>query len=252
MTDRLEAPDVAAATAPAAVRTEAERPAVAPAAGDAQAAGDAPADPVPPASLGHAAALSAPEARTALIDAEAVECRRELATLERVAAAGAATRTLLALARGRPATGGLRARVAAFAGRVRGIAPGPALLVRTSGLFIDAWYASQHGTAPGGTAPFDHYLAHGMAANLAPNPFFDPAWYLAHDAEAAASGLPAILHYLRHGAPQLLAPGPLFSAIAYGARYPDTKREPDLFAYFLTKGMFEGHAAIPERVPYDD
>lgn len=209
--------------------------------------------PEPPSGLAHRVALSAQEAHAALAEAVARDRRWEQAMLERTLAARAATAALLELARGRAAAGGiLRARIATLLETRRGGAPGRLQLVRKSGLFAAAWYAQQHRAELRGTTPIDHYLARGMAANLAPNPFFDPGWYVARHKDAAASGEPAIMHYLTAGARQLLAPGPLFSAIAYDARYPDLKRVPDLLAHYLAKGMFEGREAIPERVPYLD
>lgn len=112
-----------------------------------------------------------------------------------------------------------------------------------SGLFLGEWYRSRHADAITGD-PWAHYRAVGLAAGLAPNPFFDPGWY----ADRHLGGQhdePAILHYVRVGARYALATGPLFDAAAYLAADGELSAEPDPLAHFLTRGIDEGRAAIP-------
>lgn len=66
---------------------------------------------------------------------------------------------------------------------------------------------------------FKHYLAVGIAANLRPHPLFDPGYYLASNADVAATGVPAILHYLRHGGREWRVFSPLIDKDAYWTRY---------------------------------
>ncbi|WP_375428376.1 hypothetical protein [uncultured Sphingomonas sp.] len=111
-----------------------------------------------------------------------------------------------------------------------------------SGLFLGRWYAAGQGIRPGDASR--HFLAVGIPADHAPNPFFDSAWYRRAHLDGAPDEAP-IAHYLRIGAANALATGPLFDPIAYLAHNPDLAGEPDLLAHLLRRGLREGRRFLP-------
>jgi glycosyltransferase involved in cell wall biosynthesis len=95
-------------------------------------------------------------------------------------------------------------------------------LVSESGLFDSEYYAMQ---APevrqGDIDPITHYLRHGAAQGLDPNPLFDGSFYLEHNPEVAASGENPLRHYLRTAAAAGRDPHPLFDTAFYLAQNSD-------------------------------
>jgi hypothetical protein len=60
------------------------------------------------------------------------------------------------------------------------------------------------------TDPLAHFCGFGWREGRRPNPWFEPAWYLAANADVRKSGLNPLLHYSRHGEVEGRRPSPLF------------------------------------------
>ena len=70
--------------------------------------------------------------------------------------------------------------------------------VRASGLFFEDWYRALH-PRDRLVDPVEHYMYVGWKQGFAPNPFFDPAFYVARYADARAAGGNPFEHYLNVG-----------------------------------------------------
>jgi len=161
--------------------------------------------------------------------------------------------------------------------------PPPSRHPPRSPLFDEAFYQSQaHDLGPD-VDPWAHFLDHGAAGGLNPNPLFDVASYLAHSPDVPDSGENALLHFervgraarrshhwlfdgptylrlnpdlppgtdplhhaLRHGLRENRWVSPLLDAGYYLARYPDVaaSKVPALL-HFLADGDREGRAPHP-------
>lgn len=66
-----------------------------------------------------------------------------------------------------------------------------------------------------GIDPLDHFVAHGWREGRRPNPYFDPAWYLAEYPDVREAELNPLLHYVRHGEAERRRPGPHFDPAWY-------------------------------------
>ena len=71
--------------------------------------------------------------------------------------------------------------------------------LRRSGLFDAACYLGGGPALEPGCEPLLHYLRHGWREGRRPNPYFDPAWYIARHPDVRALGCDPLVHYLRHG-----------------------------------------------------
>jgi lipopolysaccharide biosynthesis protein len=70
-----------------------------------------------------------------------------------------------------------------------------------TGIFDREWYLAQNAdVAASGCDPLEHYLVHGAAEGRNPSPMFDTNWYLAQNPDVAASGLNPAVHYALYGA----------------------------------------------------
>ena len=96
--------------------------------------------------------------------------------------------------------------------------------IEKSGLFDETYYRKQTQADLQGLNPIAHYLHYGAEAGLAPNPFFDSAWYLRTYSDVAAAGYNPLYHYIRYGADELRNPGPLFSTDTYLHHYPHVRK----------------------------
>ncbi|QCK88179.1 glycosyltransferase [Phreatobacter aquaticus] len=74
----------------------------------------------------------------------------------------------------------------------------PYLTVVRHHLVDTEWYRTLHPVAGGGRA-IAHFLAIGWRAGHAPNPFFEPEWYLERNPDVAAAGVNPFDHYLASG-----------------------------------------------------
>jgi len=91
--------------------------------------------------------------------------------------------------------------------------------LRRSGLFDVAHYLAS-GPDPGGD-PHLHYLHDGWRKGRQPNPYFDPAWYIASTPELCTGEcLDPVFHYVLVGALRRADPGPWFDTQAYLAAHP--------------------------------
>lgn len=72
--------------------------------------------------------------------------------------------------------------------------------IEAAGRFDPAHYRAQAGGAIRSTDdPIDHFLTRGSAGGLAPEPGFDPRFYVESNPDVRRSGLDPYVHWLRHG-----------------------------------------------------
>lgn len=118
-------------------------------------------------------------------------------------------------------------------------------LLRRSGLFDAAWYASTNpDVVAAGLDPLAHFYDAGAAEGRDPNPWFDTSWYAEGVPEVAASGLNPLVHYLTRGARELRDPHPRFSTGRYLAEHPEVERDGvNPLAHFLRNEGRESPAA---------
>jgi glycosyltransferase involved in cell wall biosynthesis len=73
-------------------------------------------------------------------------------------------------------------------------------LVEQSGMFDRHWYlATNADVAASGSDPLSHYLEHGWTEGRSPSPQFDNAWYVSQYPDARDAGCGPLVHYLRTG-----------------------------------------------------
>jgi glycosyltransferase involved in cell wall biosynthesis len=101
--------------------------------------------------------------------------------------------------------------------------------VRRSGLVLADWYLPQHPEANGDAVA--HFCAVGWREGARPNPYFDPGWYLARNADVAAAGVNPLLHYIVVGEAEGRDPSAYFQVAWYRAAYGLGAREACLRHY---------------------
>jgi hypothetical protein len=84
--------------------------------------------------------------------------------------------------------------------------------------------------------PLEHYLRIGSAQGVAPNIFFDPAFYLGTNADVAANDLEPLTHYAAGGWREGRAPHPQFDTEFYKSQLPGDERAGDALQHYLQKG----------------
>jgi hypothetical protein len=112
-------------------------------------------------------------------------------------------------------------------------------------LFEPVFYRMQVPEA--GTDPLRHYLDVGEAQGLRPNPWFDPAFYLAQNEDVAAAGVGAFDHYCRYGGFEGRVASAEFDTAYYLATNPDVRAagvHPML--HFMLVGRWEGRRPAPQ------
>ena len=95
-------------------------------------------------------------------------------------------------------------------------------LIRSSGLFDEAWYVRRNPEAsqfPGG--PLQHFLHRGAREFRDPNPYFNVAWYCARRSNLDPERKNPLVHYLEHGSVEGSSPSPDFDIAWYKKVYPD-------------------------------
>jgi len=131
-------------------------------------------------------------------------------------------------------------------------------LIRSSGLFDEAWYLSQV-EEPVAHA-LEHFIRVGERAGLSPHPAFHAPTYLAalSAPERRRRGVAEapFRHYLRVGARWGRTPHPLFNAEAYLAAHPESAEHPGgPLAMFLAGGtpltLEEGATGFPWDAPHE-
>jgi glycosyltransferase involved in cell wall biosynthesis len=90
----------------------------------------------------------------------------------------------------------------------------------STALFQEDWYVTANPDAS--IDPIGHYLAHGSDGRR-PSPWFDASWYLAQNADIAATGQNPLSHYVLFGAAEGRDPNPFFSGPWYLQNYPKAK-----------------------------
>jgi glycosyltransferase involved in cell wall biosynthesis len=113
-------------------------------------------------------------------------------------------------------------------------------------LFDPQWYVEQAGAKKAGSNPLLHYLEHGVKKRRSPNRLFDVSFYLAHNLDAAGTGVEPLAHYMAVGAAKGSNPHPLFDTAFYLERNPEVAaagRNP--LEHYLTSGGAEGRDPHP-------
>ncbi len=114
--------------------------------------------------------------------------------------------------------------------------------IRQSGLLLSAWYLPQHAAASGDGV--EHFCQTGWREGARPNPYFDPAWYLARNPEVAAADVNPLLHYLALGEAENRNPCPWFDVAWYRETYHLAPGEPCL-AHFLKRRLTGQVSPVP-------
>ncbi|UPY36023.1 glycoside hydrolase family 99-like domain-containing protein [Sediminicoccus sp. KRV36] len=94
-----------------------------------------------------------------------------------------------------------------------------------------------------------HYLSEGLAQNLPPNPFVNPAQYAARYADAPRSGFKLVQHIMTVGDAEGRTPGEGFDPEWYGKRYLGSGVTSGTLNFFLRHGISHGHS--PREVRSD-
>jgi hypothetical protein len=114
-------------------------------------------------------------------------------------------------------------------------------------LFDPVWYVETYPDAAGfREGPLCHYILHGEAEGLRPNPLFDPVWYVETYPDAAGFRDGPLCHYVRHGEAEGRRPNPLFDPVWYIETYPDVAGFRDgPLSHYLLHGEAEGRRPNP-------
>ena len=93
-------------------------------------------------------------------------------------------------------------------------------VIRTSGLFMPAWYLGRHRELAGqGGDGVEHFCTVGWRAGAKPNPYFDTVWYLGRQPQVAGAGVNPLLHYIAFGEAEGCDPSSWFDVKWYRATY---------------------------------
>lgn len=122
-------------------------------------------------------------------------------------------------------------------GEKEGRLPSPHRMIEESGLFDYDFYCDQMHPFDNLAAAIKHYIHHGAASNLDPNPYFDTAWYREIYVDVGAAGINPLVHYIENGEAEGRSPSARFDTRWYLRRYSDVQAKP--LAHFLKHGMHE-------------
>lgn len=124
-----------------------------------------------------------------------------------------------------------------------------ARMIRRSGLFEPGFYLDQcRDDAAARRDPIRHYLLHGAAAGLDPNPLFDTSYYAERYPEVVAGGRNPLVHFIRHGARERRSPSARFDTAFYLACNRDVAAsDMNPLAHYLAFGLAEGRPCRRER-----
>jgi glycosyltransferase involved in cell wall biosynthesis len=122
-----------------------------------------------------------------------------------------------------------------------------ARLIRRSGLFKPDFYLSQlPDPKVARRDPIWHYVTHGAAAGLDPNPLFDGSWYADRYPDVRGPGKNPLVHYIRKGEREQRRPSASFDPGYYTARYPDVPVSGmGPLAHYLAWGMRANRVSLP-------
>jgi SAM-dependent methyltransferase len=113
-----------------------------------------------------------------------------------------------------------RAAISAPARRQRNID-----LIRSSGLFDRDYYLSQNPHLDAAAAdPVSHYVDHGAAQGLDPNPRFDTSFYLENNPDVVGSRMNPLAHYHACGGAEGRDPHPSFNTARYLTENPEARQ----------------------------
>src|SRR5690242_10578888 len=108
--------------------------------------------------------------------------------------------------------------------------------------FDPGWYLSQNLDIWDSHDPLSHYLLYGESEARWPCRLLDPAWYAAQHGLTLGDGA-VLSHYLRYGAEQGLKPNPIFDPKFY------LKVNPDLPENFRRAAIHYAHTGYLEARP---
>lgn len=92
-------------------------------------------------------------------------------------------------------------------------------------LFDPAYYLAENAdVAQSGEEPYAHFLRAGAFEGRDPHPLFETSWYLERNPDVANAGDNPLLHFLTHGWKENRSPHPLFDVRWYLDQYPDVAR----------------------------
>jgi glycosyltransferase involved in cell wall biosynthesis len=103
------------------------------------------------------------------------------------------------------------------------------MVIRQTGLFLSAWYLAANPEAGGDGV--EHFCSTGWAQGARPNPYFEPAYYLAQNPEVAAAQVNPLLHYIAFGEAEGRRPSAFFDPAWYRETYGLGAKEPCLRHY---------------------
>jgi hypothetical protein len=92
-------------------------------------------------------------------------------------------------------------------------------IILASGLFDPGYYAAQKPDLPPDSEPAIHFCVIGWREGRKPNPYFDPVFYRARNADIAAADLNPLVHYIEFGDREGRDPSPMFHALWYREAY---------------------------------
>lgn len=121
-------------------------------------------------------------------------------------------------------------------------------LVEQSGMFDRDWYlAANADVAASGSDPLSHYLERGWMEGRSPSPQFDDAWYISQYPDACDAGTGPLVHYLRTGR----AKGYTFAGFPTAAPAPQPATDDVLLAETCRdiedSGLFDRDAYLIEN-----
>ena len=121
------------------------------------------------------------------------------------------------------------------------------LQVATDPLFDEAYYLAQNpDVKAAGVDPLQHYLSSGYKEGRDPNAYFSTSLYLKNNPDVAAGGLNPLLQFEAGGYAEGRNPSATFSLGDYLAANPDVKAAGlNPLLHFLKYGRAEGRSAFP-------
>ena len=114
--------------------------------------------------------------------------------------------------------------------------------------FLPAWYRAQNQLDNYGATMLYHFIAHGRAARLSPNPYFDVQYYLENNTDIEQAGIDPCLHFFQYGFRENRRPSEIFD-LAYYQKHHLRNEDINPVIYHLYKGEAQGFATHPPRRP---
>jgi glycosyltransferase involved in cell wall biosynthesis len=97
-------------------------------------------------------------------------------------------------------------------------------LIRSSGLFDEAWYRTRYDIRDDIDA-LNEWCELGWKIGRQPNLCFQPDWYIAQNSDLVSHGVSALLHYIQRGEAEGRNPSPLFDLPWYRQNYAPPEGE---------------------------